>query len=247
LTYSSVESTSASFQAKNIQMTNDGLSFELSHELETANIQSKLVGRFNVDNLLATAACLMAVGMTFKQAVAAVNNCQSVDGRMQSYGDAQHAHIVVDFAHTPDALSQALTSLEAHTPVNGELWCVFGCGGDRDTGKRSVMGKVAEKFADKIVITDDNPRSEDSAAIVKDILSGMSHPEAVLIETDRKLAITHAITHAKAADSVLIAGKGHEQYQEVMGIKYKFSDSQVVMDVLQAANDESSDSVGETA
>jgi len=247
LTYSSREKASSIFQAENIQMTNDGLSFDLTHELGTANIQTKLVGSFNVDNLLATAACLMAVGMTFEQAVSAVKQCQSVDGRMQSYGGKQQAHIVVDFAHTPDALMQALTSLEAHIPANGDLWCVFGCGGDRDAGKRAVMGEVAEQFADKIIITDDNPRSEDSAAIVKDILAGMTHPEAVLLESDRKLAITHAITHAKSTDIVLIAGKGHEQYQEVKGVKYVFSDSQVVMDVLQAANDENSASIGETA
>jgi len=247
VTYSSSQTESVTIQADHIEMTHAGLSFELVSEFGSETINSELVGRFNVDNLLATVASLLAVGMSFEQVMTAVNKCQSVDGRMQSYGDDNQTQIVIDFAHTPDALTQALISLQAHNSANGDLWCVFGCGGDRDTGKRALMGKAAHQYADKVVITDDNPRSEDPALIVKDILSGISQPEAVLIEHDRKLAITHAIKQAKSNDIVLIAGKGHEQYQEVDGIKHSFSDSQVVTDVLHAANDDSTTSVGETA
>jgi len=247
LTYSSVEKETSTLSADHIEMTAAGIQFILNGQFGSETVTSQLIGRFNVDNLLASAASLMAIGMTFEQTMSAINACQSVDGRMQSYGGNQQAHIVIDFAHTPDALTQALSSLQAHIPANGDLWCVFGCGGDRDMGKRAVMGKAAEQYADNIVITDDNPRSENSALIVKDIVSGMTHPEAALIEHDRKVAITYAITHAKASDIILIAGKGHEQYQEICGVKYDFSDSQVVLDVLQAANDAGIDSMGDRA
>jgi len=247
LTYNSVENGSSTLSAEHIQMTAEGIEFVLNSVFGSETVTSELVGRFNIDNLLAAVASLIAIGMTFEQAILAINTCQAVDGRMQSYGGKQQAHIVIDFAHTPDALTQALTSLQAHVPANGDLWCVFGCGGDRDTGKRAVMGKAAEQYADKVVITDDNPRSEDSALIVKDILSGITYPETVLVEHDRKTAITYAITHAKASDIILIAGKGHEKYQDIHGVKYDFSDSQVVLDVLHAANDASLDSIGDRA
>jgi len=160
---------------------------------------------------------------------------------MELFGGGEQAYIVIDFAHTPDALIQAFKSLRTYVQKNGRLWCVFGCGGNRDIGKRSLMGKAADQYADHLVITDDNPRNEKSENIIKAILAGIEDPEKVIIEHDRKLAITHAINHAKSNDIVLIAGKGHEQYQEIDGVKYPFSDKQVVTEVLLAANDSVSD------
>ncbi len=235
------------FQAESINMTNEGMSFTLVSQFGRDTVKTSLIGEFNIDNLLAALACLIAIKVPYEEALSAISQCHSVDGRMELIDGKQQAHVVIDFAHTPDALSQALHSLQAHVPVDADLWCVFGCGGDRDSGKRAEMGRNAEQYADKIVITDDNPRSEEPTNIVSDILSGMSHPEAVLVEHDRKLAITHAIEQAKPTDIILIAGKGHEQYQEIKGIKYVFNDNQVVIDILQAANDESANSVGEIA
>ncbi|MFW5451164.1 MAG: UDP-N-acetylmuramoyl-L-alanyl-D-glutamate--2,6-diaminopimelate ligase [Methylophagaceae bacterium] len=244
LTYSSCIGEVTTFSASNIKSLVDGLNFTLSSDGKLANIQSSLIGRFNVDNILAASACLSAVGISFDNIIKAVQQCQAIDGRMQAYGTGQQAHIVIDFAHTPEALTQVLQSLRSHTPRNGYLWCVFGCGGDRDSGKRPQMGRNAELYADKIVLTDDNPRSEQSSTIISDILSGFEKPEKVHVQADRRLAITHAITTATAKDIILVAGKGHEQYQEIAGIKYSFNDAQVVNEVLQAANDESHSVIG---
>lgn len=237
MTYSSQGDNNATLQAYTINSTSDGVKFELAGDLSSADIHSSLLGRFNVDNLLATAGSLLAINISFADTVKALAQCHSIDGRMQSYGDEQQPQVVIDFAHTPDALEQALKSLRVHLTSNGQLWCVFGCGGDRDIGKRSVMGQAAELYADKIVLTDDNPRNEVPDAIVHDILSGITNPEKIHIEHDRQLAITYAVTNANKADIVLLAGKGHEQYQEVAGVKYAFNDAAVVEHVLQAAND----------
>ena len=238
-TYSSQTEEIATLYASDIESTVNGLSFTLHSESGVAKIQSSHIGRFNVDNLLATSAYLLATGISFDNAVNAIQQCQAVDGRMQTYGTAQQTHIVIDFAHSPSALTQALQSLRTHVPENGHLWCVFGCGGDRDIGKRPLMGRAAELYADKVVLTDDNPRSEQSEAIISDILSGFEKPEKVQIEQDRKLAITNTILAAKTKDIILVAGKGHEQYQEITGVQHPFSDAKVVMQALQAANDDS--------
>tara|TARA_R110002050_G_scaffold57423_3_gene128854 strand:+ start:4052 stop:5602 length:1551 start_codon:yes stop_codon:yes gene_type:complete len=237
MTYSSLGQLAATLQAKMIHTDNTGLKFELVNASSSVDIQSRLLGRFNVDNLLAAAASLLAINLSFDDVTNALTQCYSVDGRMQAYGGEQQPQIVIDFAHTPDALEQALTSLRAHLINDGKLWCVFGCGGDRDVGKRAVMGQIAERYADKLVLTDDNPRSESPAAIVHDILSGIQQQQKVHVEHDRQLAITYVINYAKAGDIVLLAGKGHEQYQEVAGVKQPFSDVAVVNKVLQAAND----------
>jgi UDP-N-acetylmuramoyl-L-alanyl-D-glutamate--2,6-diaminopimelate ligase len=145
--------------------------------------------------------------------------------------------VIIDFAHTPDALAKALGSLRQHITSQGQLWCVFGCGGDRDKGKRAQMGEVAEHYADKLVLTADNPRSENNAQIVADILQGIKVQEQVYIEHDRTAAIHYALEQASEADLILVAGKGHESYQEVAGIKHDFSDQQVVNEYIAAAND----------
>jgi UDP-N-acetylmuramoyl-L-alanyl-D-glutamate--2,6-diaminopimelate ligase len=156
---------------------------------------------------------------------------------MEAHGVQGQPCVVIDYAHTPDALEQALKTLRSHLPTRGQLWCVFGCGGDRDKGKRQLMGQIAEHEADVVIITDDNPRSEDHQAIVNDILAGCQQPETIRVELDRKAAIQYAVSHASPNDIVLVAGKGHEAYQEIEQVKYPFSDTQVVSDALGEVSD----------
>ncbi|WP_289281846.1 glutamate ligase domain-containing protein, partial [Methylophaga sp. UBA5088] len=153
---------------------------------------------------------------------------------MQTYTQPGHATVVIDYAHTPDALHQALKTLQVHLPKTGQLWCVFGCGGDRDRGKRPLMGKVAEREANQVIVTDDNPRTEDHLLIIEDILAGCDEPQKIRVELDRKLAISYAINQAKPEDIVLIAGKGHESYQEINHVRYPFSDTAVVKAVFDS-------------
>jgi UDP-N-acetylmuramoyl-L-alanyl-D-glutamate--2,6-diaminopimelate ligase len=230
LTYASEQA--ADIIATDIQCSRDGLSFDVTKPNMQYAVHSSLLGRFNVDNLLATAAVLYSLGYEQEQVKKSVEHCHAVSGRMQAYGEQHQPMVVIDYAHTPDALEQALMTLRAHLPDNGQLWCVFGCGGDRDKGKRSLMGNIAETLADMVVVTDDNPRTEDHIAIVKDILSGCAEPEKVHVEHDRKQAIIFAINHAHEQDIILVAGKGHEAYQEVNQVKYPFCDATVVSDHL---------------
>lgn len=230
-------------QAVAINTKPEGISFKLQSKDTQAEINSPLVGRFNVDNLLAATLALLASGIEFENALEAITHCRAVDGRMEVYGGESQVQVVIDFAHTPDALIQALSSLRSHLSSQGQLWCVFGCGGDRDKGKRALMGKAVETNADKLVITADNPRSESNEAIVKDILAGIKSLENVYIEHDRQQAINYAINSAKVDDIVLVAGKGHEQYQEISGVKHNFSDAQAVTKALAAANDANHSSV----
>jgi len=234
-----VAESKADFNAEEVVATQQGLSFKMVNNENQAQVQSKLLGQFNIANLLATASCLSVLGFSFEETLKAIENCTSVKGRMQSYNQDEQATIVIDFAHTPDALEQALQSLKSHMPQQGKLWCVFGCGGDRDTGKRALMGAVAENNADQCVVTADNPRSEDNTVIASQIVSGMTKPDIVLIEHDRKQAIQQTIQKATVHDIVLIAGKGHEDYQELKGVKYPYSDEAVVLEAFQAANDAS--------
>ena len=144
-------------------------------------------------------------------------------------GQAQQPLIIIDYAHTPDALAKALQAVRAHTSEKGKLYCVFGCGGDRDQGKRRLMAQAAEKQADQIMITSDNPRSEEPEQIIKDISSGLKNTQNVWTETDRATAIARVLKSAGSQDSVLIAGKGHETYQEINGTRFPFSDRDCVM------------------
>jgi UDP-N-acetylmuramoyl-L-alanyl-D-glutamate--2,6-diaminopimelate ligase len=160
-------------------------------------------------------------GFDFKNILEKVASVSPVRGRMEILTD-HPVSVVVDYAHTPDGLKNALSALRQH--YKGNIWCVFGCGGDRDKGKRPLMAEIAEKHANKIIVTDDNPRTEASEAIIKQILSGFSSNAEVVVESDRALAIDYAITHADEKDVVLIAGKGHEEYQDVGGNRMVFSD-----------------------
>ena len=219
---SSRGSTGATLRAENLRLDAGGIAFDLVQGNEHHAVASTLLGRFNVDNLLGVAGALLALDWRFDDVAALLPRLQPVQGRMnRAGGDGRSPLVVVDYAHTPDALEQALTSLREHTA--GKLICVFGCGGERDRGKRPQMGEIASRLADWTIITDDNPRGEDGDAIVAEILSGFDGLDANIVR-DRIEAIALAIIHAKPGDIVLIAGKGHEPYQEVCGVRRPFDD-----------------------
>jgi UDP-N-acetylmuramoyl-L-alanyl-D-glutamate--2,6-diaminopimelate ligase len=211
----------AEVAAQAIATSAEGLAFALRTPWGAQAIHSALLGRFNVENLLGVIACLGALGEPFARIVEAVQSLTPVNGRMNRIGgDGEHPLVVVDYAHTPDALEQALGALRAHCA--GRLVCVFGCGGERDAGKRPQMGAIAERLADVAIVTDDNPRGEDGDAIVAQILAGMR--QAPRVERDRAKAIDAAIAQAGPQDVVLVAGKGHETYQEGATGKHAFDD-----------------------
>lgn len=209
-----------------------GLDFLLQLADSELPVRSGLLGRFNVDNLLLVAGVLLGWGMTPARIVARLQALRTVPGRMQRFGAAGQPGVVVDYAHTPDALEQALLALRPH--VDGRLHCVFGCGGDRDRAKRPLMGRVAERLADRVILTDDNPRCEDGGAIVDAILDGMTDTASVLVQRDRARAIAAAVAGAAPGDLVLVAGKGHEDYQQVGDLRLPFSDTDAVRRALDA-------------
>lgn len=192
-------------------------------------IHSRLVGLFNLSNILAVIAVAVAK-QELKDCEQRIQAIKAVDGRMQMVHIKNKPIIVVDYAHTPDALQNALEAVRAH--CKGKVILVFGCGGNRDTGKRKGMAEVAERLADIVVVTDDNPRCEDANLITDHIFEGFKNKIMVSLEHDRRLAIELAISKASAKDLVLIAGKGHETWQDIKGTKYHFSDLEVVRDVL---------------
>jgi UDP-N-acetylmuramoyl-L-alanyl-D-glutamate--2,6-diaminopimelate ligase len=197
-------------------------------------ISSALVGRFNAANLLGALAVLLVSGIELADAAQSLGRVQAVAGRMQRLGGTGQPTVIVDYAHTPDALEKVLLALrEVSDSASGNLICVFGCGGDRDRGKRPMMGLVAEKFSDRCIVTSDNPRSEDPQHIIAEILGGMSASNHEII-VERAAAIERAIMLARQRDTVLVAGKGHENYQEINGVKHPFSDVTVVEHVLRA-------------
>ena len=212
---------------RNLQFDVSGLRMDVITPWGSGSLLCGLLGRFNASNLLATLASLCVSGLPFAEAMRRLAATRTVPGRMERFDmGAGHPLVVVDYAHTAGALEAALRSLRAH--CNGKLWCVFGAGGDRDHGKRSLMGAVAERFADRVVLTDDNPRSEDAHNIVADICAGLKQPGAVDIEHDRGRAIALALQHAGADDIVLVAGKGHETVQLVGNKALPFSDRERV-------------------
>jgi len=228
-----VERDDAEVVASVIETGTSGLQFHLATPWGEGDVATRLLGRFNVSNLLAVAACLGKVGFSFDEIRDALAALSPVTGRMNRIGGERELPlVVVDYAHTPDALEQALTSLRAH--AHGRLICVFGCGGERDAGKRPEMGAIAEALADRIIITDDNPRGEDGDAIVAQIVAGLKEPLDATIQRDRGAAIALAIREAQPGDIVLIAGKGHEPYQEVAGVRHAFDDLAVARAALEA-------------
>jgi len=214
----------AVLRASEIRSRHAGTDFRLDSPFGQAQVKTQMVGRFNISNVLAVLAVLLAKGMPLRAAVAAVEQLTPAPGRMQQLGGIDAPMIIVDYAHTPDALEKTLAALR---PVaqerGGQLWCVFGCGGDRDPGKRAQMGAIAEA-ADRVLVTSDNPRSENPQAIIAQIQSGMKvEPQAV---EDRAAAILLAVRHASKLDVILVAGKGHETYQEIKGKRLPFSDAE---------------------
>jgi len=224
-------SNDADVRARDVHTHSDGIDFELATPWGTGKLRSHLLGRFNVANLLAVAGVLGALDVPFDRIVDALQTLQPVAGRMNRLGGGSLPLVVVDYSHKPDALEQVLITLRAH--CEGKLICIFGCGGERDAGKRPLMGEIAERMADVVVVTDDNPRGEDGDAIVAQIMAGMRAPQRATVERDRAKAIVHALTQAQAGDVVLIAGKGHETYQEVAGVKRPFDDLQVARATLE--------------
>ena len=216
--------TSARLRATAVAYREGGLAFDLHEGGQVLAVRTGLVGDFNVANLLAVVGGLRALGVPLADVVAACAQLTPVPGRMQRVA-SNATQVVVDYAHTPDALEKALLALRPFaSDRGGRLWCVFGCGGNRDATKRPLMGAIAARFADQVVVTSDNPRDEPPEAIMAQILAGMAQPSAVAAIEDRHSAIAHALREADARDVVLIAGKGHEDYQEVQGVKRAFSD-----------------------
>ena len=204
-----------------------GTEFAVDTPLGSATVKTHLVGHFNVSNALAVLGALLAKGVALKAAVDAVEALQPAPGRMQQIGGQDAPMVVIDYAHTPDALEKTLQALrQVATERGGQLWCVFGCGGDRDPGKRPQMGAIAQA-ADQVVVTSDNPRSEEPAGIIAQIVAGMDQRtggSAQAVE-DRATAILLAVKNAGKQDVILLAGKGHEPYQEIKGRKMPFSDA----------------------
>ncbi|MCD7098285.1 UDP-N-acetylmuramoyl-L-alanyl-D-glutamate--2,6-diaminopimelate ligase [Stenotrophomonas sp. MMGLT7] len=221
----------AEVSASQLRLDNRGIGFELDIGGQRLAVQSPLLGRFNVDNLLAVAGALHALDVAPAHIAQVLSQLQPIRGRMNRLGgDGVLPLVVIDYAHTPDALQQALHSLHEHAA--GRLICVFGCGGERDTGKRPQMAAIAEAEADTVIVTDDNPRREDGDAIVAGIVAGFARPQQAIVERDRAAAIARAIGLAGADDIVLVAGKGHEPYQDVGGIRHPFDDTVVAGEVL---------------
>lgn len=229
-TYSLTDDT-ADFFAKTMNPSLQGVDLTLKTPKGDLTIKSPLLGRFNVANLLASIAGAMALGITLEQIQSAVPQLQGATGRMDRVA-SQTGCFIVDYAHTPDALEQVLTSLRSH--CDGELWAVFGCGGNRDKGKRPLMAQAGLRLADKVILTADNPRTEEPSDILNDMQAGMTceqHYQAI-IEPDRRAAIAYAVANSKPNDIVVIAGKGHETYQEINGVRYDFDDKKVVAEMV---------------
>jgi UDP-N-acetylmuramoyl-L-alanyl-D-glutamate--2,6-diaminopimelate ligase len=216
-----------------------GLAIEVESSWGNTRLTVPLIGEFNVDNVLTVLAVLLAWDIPLAQAAAAIEKCRAPSGRMELFGGTAASPLaIVDYAHTPDALAKALQAARPH--CRGQLRVVFGCGGDRDAGKRPLMGRIAVELADDVIVTDDNPRTEDPARIVADILAGMPGPGAAtspgtMVEHDRTRAIQTALRRSGPGDVVLIAGKGHEDYQIYGTVRRPFSDQAVVSAELQGA------------
>ncbi len=229
----------ARIRAEKIEQGMHGLAFDVVEGAQRLRLSTAMVGLYNVSNMLGVVATLRAFGISLAQAVSACGALMPVPGRLETLTLEGLPMVAIDYAHTPDALEKVLVALRPVAQGRaGRLWCVFGCGGDRDATKRPLMAAVAQKYADQIVVTTDNPRNESATAIISHILLGLTHCDSVHVEADRALAITQTLALAKSCDVVLIAGKGHESYQEIQGIKHPFSDrlhAAAALDAMHAA------------
>lgn len=230
----SLKNPQADYFADQIQFSLNGATFQLIHKNQNIVVNSPLLGRFNVANVLAAIVAVHSLGFDLKQICQFVPQLKGAAGRMQTFSDKKDDKtrlFIVDYAHTPDALEQVLTSLRHH--VENQLWVVFGCGGDRDRGKRPLMTQVALDFADKVILTSDNPRTEDINQIFDDMVKNFIFEAGDVFEIrDRRQAIGFAVRKAKAGDIVVIAGKGHENYQEIDGVRHWFDDAVEVQSAL---------------
>lgn len=220
-----------SLKASGLQFHEEGSAFELSWQGQSYAIETPLLGRFNIYNVLTAIATLLSLGYKPGDLANACKQLMPVPGRMEAFHNQHSPLVVVDYAHTPDALDQVLRALRLH--CKGKLWCVFGCGGDRDRGKRPQMGKVAADSADVVVVTDDNPRTEPSEQIIDDILAGIAEKDKVNVWPGRREAVIRAMQEAQQDDVVLLAGKGHEDYQVIGTQRVDYNERAVVSDWLQ--------------
>ena len=210
------------------------LSLDITSPWGEGKLSVNLTGSFNAYNLLAVLSVMCQQNIPLAETLNRLSRATSIPGRMECFSNSTSASIFVDYAHTPDALQQALASLRKMS--SGKLICVFGCGGSRDKGKRLLMGRISESFADKVILTSDNPRSEPPNEIILDILAGFQSTDKVEVEPDRTMAIQAAVKLANIDDVVLIAGKGHEVYQEIKGVKIPFSDRQLIRNILESGS-----------
>ena len=220
----------ARLKAGGVRFSEAGVRFRLDGAWGAREVSSGVLGAFNVSNLLAVIGALLAQGIELDDAVRAMADLEPVPGRLERVGGTGMPLVVVDYAHTPDALEKALAALRPTVAAGHRLVCVFGCGGDRDPGKRPLMGEAAARLADHVIVTSDNPRSEDPHAIIEQILGGIprgASPHSTESIEDRQVAIFSAVHHARAGDVVLLAGKGHETYQEIAGTRHPFNDREV--------------------
>ena len=235
--YSSVTSTTPAdveVRLLSSEVTDQGLDMRVATPRGEVRASTSLMGRFNIENTLACISSLIALGFDHDHIQAAISGLQPIPGRMEKFkGSSNLATVVVDFAHTEQALRACLSTCREYT--SGQLWCIFGCGGDRDQGKRAGMGSAVEELADRVIITDDNPRTESPEEIVDQILKGMRRPESVCVVHNRQAAIEYAMSEASADDLVVIAGKGHEQEQIIGRDRIPFSDRHVVQRIIQAS------------
>ncbi|RYZ81344.1 MAG: UDP-N-acetylmuramoyl-L-alanyl-D-glutamate--2,6-diaminopimelate ligase, partial [Moraxellaceae bacterium] len=221
----SVHDSSADIYLSNLQRSATGAIAQLHSPWGSGELVSPFIGKFNLSNLLAAIAALCITGADLARVLNVVPQLQAAPGRMQavSLDDSnQDIYVIVDYAHTPDALENTLQAIREHTQAR--IWSVFGCGGDRDKTKRPLMGRVAEKYSDYVIITNDNPRTEEPSVIAADIIRGLHNANGCLVIADRAQAIDFAIQQAKPGDLVLIAGKGHEDYQIFSDQTIAFSD-----------------------
>jgi UDP-N-acetylmuramoyl-L-alanyl-D-glutamate--2,6-diaminopimelate ligase len=220
-------------RASRVSQSEAGLRFLVTGDWGSGEVSVPVLGRFNVSNLLAVIGVLVGSGVEFASAIAAVARLEPVPGRLERMGGGHLPLVIIDYAHTPDALEKALAAVRPVVAAGHRLLCVFGCGGERDAGKRPLMGEAASRLADRIVVTSDNPRGEDPKAIIAQIMAAVA-PERAEAIADRQVAIFSAIHQAKAGDVVLVAGKGHETYQEIAGIRHPFRDAEAAGAALEA-------------
>lgn len=216
--------------AEQIGYAESGIKIQFNGCFGAGTLQAPLIGEFNASNLMLAFVSLMCLGFDIQQLILTAPQLKPVLGRMELFQTTDKAKVVVDYAHTPDALEKALNALRVH--CQGKLWGIFGCGGDRDRGKRPMMAEIAERLADHVILTDDNPRSEDPAAIMTDMLAGMQRPQSAIVQHSRFKALQHALTHAAANDIILLAGKGHEDYQIIANDTIHYSDRESAQTLL---------------